>query len=49
MVKNGTERDCSFYIFKNNNKEQNLFLLFFALLYSYIPHTTTTKLKPKPV
>ena len=31
---------------KNNNKEQRLFLLFFALLYLYIPHIITTKLKP---
>ena len=45
----GWEGLCSFYIYKNNNKEQKLFLLFFALLYLYIPHIITTKLKPKPV
>ena len=49
MVKNGTERDCSFFISKNKEQKNILFLLFFALLYIYIPHIITTKLKPKPV
>ena len=48
MVKNGMNGYCSFFIFKNNNKELYLLFFFFALLSLYT-NNITTKLKPKPV